>query len=228
MKKKKNRFWLFILSLCPGAGHMYMGFMRMGLSFMAGFMLMIAVIGITGFGVLSVFPVTLYIYSFFHANNIGAMDDESFAALDDEYLFGFGDLEHVRFKLDRKNRNLAAVVLIVLGVYMLWDVGFGILRDYIGWDNTFIRDIYYTMRNGVPRIVIAIAIIWFGVSLLRGKKADSAEPRIERREETEKTGREQSVQGQTEQGETVQEQEEPVRWTGQVEQIEQKDAQRGE
>ncbi|MDE7428677.1 MAG: hypothetical protein K2N00_05315, partial [Lachnospiraceae bacterium] len=30
--------------------------------------------------------------------------------------------------------------------------------------------VYYTMRDDVPRVVIAIAIIWFGVVLLRGKK----------------------------------------------------------
>jgi len=174
MKNKKNRFWLFVFSLCPGAGHMYMGFMKMGLSFLLGFMLLIAAIAVTGLGVLSVFPITLYIYSFFHANNIGGLDDERFAALEDEYLFGFGDMNRIRFKLDQKNRNLAAVVLIILGIYMLWDVGFGMLRDYMGWDNPFIRAVYYTMRDEVPRIVIAIAIIWLGVSLLRGKKTDAA------------------------------------------------------
>ena len=219
MKKKKNRFWLFVFSLCPGAGHMYMGFMRMGLSFMMGFMLMIAVIGITGLGVLSVFPVTLYIYSFFHANNIGGLDDEAFAALEDEFLFGFGDIGRVRFKLDRKSRNLAAVALIALGIYMLWNVGFGMLRDYMGWDNPFIRAVYYTMRDDVPRIVIAIAIIWVGVSMLRGKKMYAVE---------QKTEQEQTTQEQTVQEQTAQEQEEPVKWTGQVEWIEKKDERKGE
>lgn len=214
MKKKKNRFWLFIFSLCPGAGHMYMGFMRMGLSFMLSFMLMVVVVGITGLGVLAVFPVTLYIYSFFHANNIGGLDDEQFASLEDEYLFGFANIDRSRFKLNQKNRNAAAVALIILGIYMLWNVGFGMLRDYMGWDNPVIRAIYYTMRDEVPRIVIALAIIWFGVSLLRGKKVDSVGQK--------------AVQEKKAQEKTVLEQEEPVKWTGQVKQIEQKDEQRGE
>lgn len=217
MKRKKNKFWLFIFSLCPGAGHMYMGFMRMGLSFMLAFMLLIAVVGITGLSVLVVFPVTLYIYCFFHANNIGGLDDESFAALEDEYLLGFGDMGRIRFRLNQKNRNIAAIALIILGIYMLWNVGFGMLRDYMGWDNPVIRAVYYTMRDEVPRVVIAIAIIWFGVSLLRGKKVDSLE---------EKTVQEEKMQGQT-----AREQEEPVRWTGeawQIEQIEQKNGQGGE
>ncbi|MDE7232759.1 MAG: hypothetical protein K2N37_06780 [Lachnospiraceae bacterium] len=70
MKKKKSKFWLFLFSLFPGAGHMYLGLMRMGLSFMLGFMALIAVIAVTGLEVLTVLPITLYIYSFFHANNI--------------------------------------------------------------------------------------------------------------------------------------------------------------
>lgn len=170
MKKKKSRFWLFLFSLFPGAGHMYLGLMRMGLSFMFGFMLSIALTSITGLDVLAVFPIMLYIYSFFHANNIGSMDDAAFEALEDEYLLGFGDIDRDRFRLDRRNRNIVAAVLIILGISMLWNVGFGMVRDYIGWDNPFIKAIYYTMRDDVPRIVIAIAIIWFGVVLLRGKK----------------------------------------------------------
>lgn len=175
MKKQKNRFWLFVFSLCPGAGHMYMGLMRMGLSFMLGFMLLIAVTAITGIDVLAVLPVTLYIYSFFHANNIGGMDAEQFAALEDAYLFGFGEWDTSRLKLNKKNRNIAAVVCIVLGVCMLWNVAFGMVSDCVGWDNPVIRNIYYTMRDEVPRTIIAIAVIWFGVSLLRGKKVDFAE-----------------------------------------------------
>lgn len=173
MKKKKSKFWLFLFSLFPGAGHMYLGLMRMGLSFMLGFMVLIAVIAVTGLEVLTVLPITLYIYSFFHANNIGSMDDAAFAALEDEYLLGFGDIDRDRFRLDRRNRNLAAAVLIILGICMLWNVGFGMFSDYVGWDNPVIKAIYYTMRDDVPRIVIAIAIIWFGVMLLRGKKENN-------------------------------------------------------
>lgn len=177
MKKQKNRFWLFIFSLCPGAGHMYMGLMKMGLSFMLGFMGLIAVTALTGLDVLAVLPLTLYIYAFFHANNIGGMDAEQFAALEDEYLFGIGEWDTSRFKLNmnKRNRNIVAVVCIVLGVCMLWDLSFGMVRSYVGWDNPVMREIYYFTRDALPRIAIAVAIIWFGVSLLRGKRIDLTE-----------------------------------------------------
>lgn len=175
MKKKKNRFWLFVFSLWPGAGHMYIGFMKTGLSFMLGFLLPLAVVAITNIGPLAVIPITVYVYAFFHANNIGGLDDEEFAAMEDKYLFGFADMDQYRLKLDRKNRNIAAAVLIILGISMLWNVGFGIIGNYVGWDNPVIRVIYYTLRDDVPRVVIALVIIWVGVRLLRGKKEEMVE-----------------------------------------------------
>ena len=172
MKKKKNKFWLFVCSLFPGAGHMYIGFMKMGLSLMLGFMFSIALMAITQIDVLAVIPITIYVYAFFHANNIGGLDDEAFAAMEDEYLFGFADIDHSRLQMNKRNRNIAAAVLIVLGVCMLWNVGFGMIRDYLGWDDPVIRVIYYTLRDDVPRAVIAIVVIWIGVRLLRGKKEE--------------------------------------------------------
>lgn len=170
MKNKKSRFWTFVFSFCPGAGHLYMGFMKMGLSFLLGFMGSIALVNLTGLDVLAVFSVVIYIYAFFHANNIASLSDEQFYALEDEYLLGFDGIGAARLNLDRKSRGIAAVVLILIGISMLWDVGFGMLQNYIGPNNPVIKFFYYTMWNDVPRILIAIAVIWFGFVLLRGKK----------------------------------------------------------
>ena len=54
---------------------MYMGFMKMGLSLMLGFMILAAIVGVTNLGALSVFPIVMYAYSFFHANNLATLDD---------------------------------------------------------------------------------------------------------------------------------------------------------
>ncbi len=37
MINKKSKFLTFVFSMLPGAGHMYMGFMNMGVSFMSAF-----------------------------------------------------------------------------------------------------------------------------------------------------------------------------------------------
>ena len=36
MKKQKHGFWVFIFSLIPGAGEMYMGFKKQGISIVLG------------------------------------------------------------------------------------------------------------------------------------------------------------------------------------------------
>lgn len=181
MKKKKSGFWLFIWSLFPGTGHMYMGFMKMGLSFLLGFMLLLIVMSVTKIDALVVLPITLYIYSFFHANNLGGLKDEEFEAIEDTYLFGVGDLESRGVGASQSNRKAAAVILIVIGVYMLWNMAFDVLRELIGLDDPVLKAVYYFMRNDVPRAAIGIAVIWFGVVLLRGKRivAEQNNDRIE-------------------------------------------------
>lgn len=184
MKSKKNRFWLFVFSLCPGAGHMYLGFMKMGLSFLLGFALSIALVDLTSLDVLAVIPAVIYIYVLFHANNIGALDDEQFYALEDQYLLGFDNIKAANFRLDGRVRSIAAVVLILIGISMLGDLGLGLMWKYVGLENPIMRLIYYTIRDVVPRVLIALAIIWFGIYLLRGKKVSEEQvPWIEQKPE---------------------------------------------
>ena len=57
------------------------------------------------------------------------------------------------------------------------------LWDYVGHENPMMRLIYYTVRDVVPRFLMAIAIIWFGIYLLRGKKvSEEPVPRIEQKQ----------------------------------------------
>lgn len=166
---------------------MYLGFMKMGLSFLLGFALSIALVNLTSLDVLAVIPIVIYIYALFHANNIGALDDEQFYALEDQYLLGFDNIRAANFRLEGRGRSIAAVVLILLGISMLGDLGFQVLWEYVGgYNNPVMRLIFYTMRNVVPRVLVAIAIIWFGIYLLRGKKVPEEQvPRIGQKPEAE-------------------------------------------
>ena len=111
MKSKKSKFWLGVWSLIPGAGEMYLGFMKMGVSLMLAFGISIALTSMTGIGALAILPVTIYIYSFFHANNLGRVDDQTFQDIEDVYLFGLEGFEDVRKKLDGKGKKAVAAVL---------------------------------------------------------------------------------------------------------------------
>ena len=149
---------------------MYMGFMQMGLSLMLGFMILTAIVGLTNLGALAIFPFALYAYSFFHANNLATLDDRSFHMIRDEFLFGFGNIGHRQWRLEGRNRTIAAAILIILGIMMLWQVVFNVLCDIFGWENVLLSKLYYFVRDELPRAVVGIAVIWGGLALIRGKR----------------------------------------------------------
>ena len=177
MQKKKNRFLLFIWSLIPGAGEMYLGFMKMGVSLMLGFALLILVPAVTYIDALAVFPVVMYIYSFFHANNLGTLSDEEFYATKDQYLFGMESLdsiEKIRVGISARYKKITAIALIVIGVTMLLRMIYDLLVNILGWSNFYVTQIRFFM-NRIPRVVVAIAVIWIGIRLIRGKKIEYLE-----------------------------------------------------
>lgn len=172
MKRKRNRFLLFLCSFVPGMGEMYLGFMKMGVSLMLGFAILTALVAIMEIGVFAIFPVVMYVYSFFHANHLGSMSDEDFENTPDRYFYGLGnDMEEIKGVLAGK-KKVIAVVMIVTGVIMLWNVAFEWLFRISGPDNVFLRELSYFVNYDLPRLIFAFAVIWIGVMLIRGRKAE--------------------------------------------------------
>lgn len=174
MKKKKSKFWLGVFSLVPGAGEMYLGFMKMGVSLMLMCGLSIALMAMTEIMALSVIVVTIYIYSFFHANNLGRMDDQAFQEMEDCYLFGMDGFLSVRNSVKGRYKKIVGGILVLFGLAMLWNALFSVLCDIFGWDNEMLREIYRFMRDEFPRVLIGVAVTWGGIWMLRGKKTQSA------------------------------------------------------
>ena len=86
MQKQKRGFWLFIFSLIPGAGEMYMGFKKQGISIMLLFWGAIALASITGLGWLAMFLPVIWFYSFFNVHNLKSLSEEEFYSVDDNYI----------------------------------------------------------------------------------------------------------------------------------------------
>ena len=74
MTNKKNRFFTLVFSCCPGAGEMYMGLYRQGVSLMGLFFGTIALAAWLDFEELIFFicPI-VWCYSFFHTHNLRRM-----------------------------------------------------------------------------------------------------------------------------------------------------------
>ena len=96
MTKKRNGFLLFCCSLFPGAGEMYMGFMKMGVSLMSIFMLMVAIADMLQLSIGVLISVVIWFYSFFHVHNLASLSDEEFARVQDDYLLHRSDIEKGR------------------------------------------------------------------------------------------------------------------------------------
>ena len=92
MIRKKSGFIAFICSMVPGAGEMYLGFMKEGLSLMS-----LAVLIFTGAVWLDMVWLTslvgiIWFYSVFNVHNKVSLPDEEFYALEDNYLFHMDQL----------------------------------------------------------------------------------------------------------------------------------------
>ena len=79
MTNKKSRFWTFIFSMIPGAGEMYMGFFKHGISVMALFWLIVAIATFINLGALIFLLPIIWFYSFFYVHNLKNLPDEAAA-----------------------------------------------------------------------------------------------------------------------------------------------------
>lgn len=169
MRKQKNKFWNFIFSCLPGAGHMYLGFMKMGVS------LMLVFFGIMGFAawinfdmILFLLPV-LWFYSFFDSLNKNSVSPEAFEKLEDEFIWG-KDIE-LNFINKRSVRSFCSFLLIVVGLIMLINNVWSILAYYVN------NELYWILEYAINRsyqIIFAIVIIILGIKLITGKKKEIA------------------------------------------------------
>ncbi|MBR1391163.1 MAG: hypothetical protein IJ567_06955 [Lachnospiraceae bacterium] len=167
MTKKKNGFLTFCFSLFPGAGEMYMGFMKMGVSLMAVFLAIIGLMEWLEIPALAFLAVLVWFYSFFHVHNLRGLDDEEFYAVEDRYLFSALTEENSGQKLTQTYRKVIAIVFIIIGVVCLWQGCYNILRIFD------LPGIVYVIGNRlIPQFVVGIAIIALGIFLIRGKKQE--------------------------------------------------------
>lgn len=173
--KKKNRFLTFCFSLLPGAGEMYMGFMRAGLSLMLLFVFAIMIPTFLRLDELVVLAVVVWFYSFFHANHLASLNDEEFAKVEDEYLYGLDTISGGK-DFVAKYRKWVAVILILVGALLLWNSVMDLLRDLL---RNMLPSVIYGVLNRVgyfiPRVLAAVLIIVAGVKMIGGRKQQLAE-----------------------------------------------------
>jgi len=169
MKKEKSKFLTFIFSLLPGAGHMYMGFMKMGLSLMAAFFFIIFLSSWLNIGPLLFALPLLWFYAFFDCMNKRYSTDEEFSLLEDNYLFSFDEIMKIDKGVFKKHKLFTGIILLFLGIYLIWNNLMHSLYRYIP---DVVYNAIYDVTRVAPQIIIGIAIIVVGVNLILGKKRE--------------------------------------------------------
>lgn len=166
MKKKKNGFLTFCFSCLPGAGQMFLGFTKEGVSLMGIFF---GTLALTSWlqldAVIYLLPV-VWFYAFFDALNKNSLSDEEFQQLEDHYLLvdGIEDFKGFPFA---KYRTALAIVVILIGANLFFHNLLSILETagfYVSYE------LYEILFDYVPQIIISLLIIGAGLYLISGKK----------------------------------------------------------
>lgn len=172
MTRKKGKFLTFIFSCIPGAGQMYMGFMKQGTSLMGAFFLIIFLGNWLNIGAIMYALPVLWFYSFFDGINKMSLDDEEFYCLEDHYLF----IENLDYgtitKFVKKYNILVSIILIILGGSVLFNTFLILISRMF---NVWFSDLAEFVRNFVPQTAFALFLIWLGVKLISNKKKNLEE-----------------------------------------------------
>ena len=160
----KNGILTFLFAFCPGAGQMYQGYMKRGLSLIT--MFCVAFGAGTLLEVLHVAMPIVWMYSFFDTFNLRAQIGAGTAPQDDYLVhINWHDQRMEQFMLD--SHKLLGWGLIALGAL-------------VAYQN--IRALYL-MMDQLPEVVVCVALIICGAWLVRGPKGRKQKPQNDAEDE---------------------------------------------
>ena len=174
MTKKKGKLLTFCWSLIPGAGEMYLGFFKQGISIMAVFAVLLGISGFLELSFLTFLSPIVWFYSFFHTNNLNSLSDEDFYSLEDDYLIHWNDIAPNQDAV-KKHYKLVAGCLIFFGISILWKLFSRLLYWYVIpalYLSDKAAELIRFITNTIPQGVVAIAIIIAGIYLIKGKNEE--------------------------------------------------------
>ncbi len=183
MPTRRNKILTMLFGLLPGAGHMFMGFMHLGLSYMLIFFGTISVIFFLDnifyyFEFIGFLLPVIWCYAFFDCLNKCYASDEEFYLLEDHFLFTEnGSLPTFKHNF---NFRLGKYARLILGWFLTVSGSLLLLRNFLrsfansvlwDWDNyiyRFLREIL----DEAPRFLSALVIIVLGLWLIFGKRKE--------------------------------------------------------
>ena len=181
---KKNGILTFLFAFVPGAGQMYQGYMKRGLSLITLFFLCIMA-GMLLLEQLVLTALIVWMYSFFDTFNLRAQFIAGTAPADD-YLVHFNTKDARLTLFFRDSHKLVGWALIALGAMVAYqNIIMRVLGDVMwrwGQNSPFFRAVYL-MLDELPEVVVCVALIVCGVWLVRGPKGRKQKPQNDAEDE---------------------------------------------
>lgn len=165
---KKNGILTFLFAFVPGAGQMYQGYMKRGLSLITMFCLCIMAGMLLEPLVLT--ALIVWMYSFFDTFNLRAQFIAGTAPADD-YLVHFNTKDARLTLFFRDSHKLVGWALIAFGALIAYEnIIMNLLNDVLwrwGRDSVVFRAFYLVMDQ-LPDVMLCVALILCGAWLVRG------------------------------------------------------------
>ena len=180
----KNGILTFLFAFCPGAGQMYQGYMKRGLSLIT--MFCVAFGAGTLLEVLYVAMPIVWMYSFFDTFNLRAQIGAGTAPQDDYLVhINWHDQRMEQFMLD--SHKLLGWGLIALGALVAYqNILMNTLGDLLwrwGKESPIFRALYLVMDQ-LPEVLVCVVLIVCGIWLVKGPRtAKKSAPKTESAEE---------------------------------------------
>lgn len=173
---KKNSFLTFCFAFIPGAGQMYQGYMKRGVSLMGLFALVSFVAGFMRMGFLTFALPVIWFYAFFDTFNIKGMTEQDRAQRPDAFLLDMNGVLNKDWQaLLRRRHGVVGWLCIFLGAYLIFinfvEPWMWQLREYMPW--------LVSLIDSLPTLVVAVLVIVLGVFLLKGRPAKDGQDFIE-------------------------------------------------
>lgn len=181
-RQTKNKFLTFVLACIPGAGQMYHGLMKRGISLMLLFWGIIGVSVVTYLGVLNILLPIVWFYSFFDAVNRMNTPIDELKTIKDGYLFFDGRSQAFAGRMEgnstfrrlfQERHLIIGWLLIAVAAWILINNLFGGWLGYSFWAPFIGESAYYALRDFVrtiPALVVPVVCVVIGIKLIVGER----------------------------------------------------------
>lgn len=178
----KNKFLTFVCALVPGAGQMYHGLFRKGITIALLFFGVIALSSLTYIGEVLVALPVIWFYSFFDTVNRMNMPVQEMKLLEDRWPFsgwGFGGPKNGIFADFLQKRHIwIGSGLILVAVWLFLNILFGTYYWSELWLRILPAEIYEAICMFIrmlPSFLVPVFCVLLGVRLIAGQKQPHTE-----------------------------------------------------